>query len=100
MPIFRLVPVEDGPGDWERSVYRGEAIIRAESEKDARAIAAASFALAKAIVPGARTTFEPWRNELSVRCERLTHEVYSDVGPRGLLQPSEWACEITFKPLS
>lgn len=91
MKIFKLTPTGVGDGDWERSSYKGEAVIRAESEDQARAIASVRFAMAKNTRPGQIITFPPWRNSTSVACTILSSSENSTSGPAALLMPKEWA---------
>jgi hypothetical protein len=99
MRIYKLTPIETGTADWQRSVYKGEVIIRAHSENDARFIAAVSFEIAKQLTLGEKVTFGPWRDSSSVFCEELDDDRFSKIGPRMVISPQEWAEEITFKPV-
>lgn len=98
MPIYKLSPIENGSADWQRSAYKGEVVIRAHSEKDARAIASVSFGIAKQVTPGEKTTFGPWRDRSSVHCEEIADSNFDAAGPRTVIRPAEWATEITFAP--
>jgi hypothetical protein len=100
MPIYKLTPLSTSTADWERSVHHGEAIIRAESEKDARAIAAFSFGIAKKVTPGESVTWGPWRDDGAVRSETITDERFPEAGPRTVLVPREWSSVVPFTPVA
>ena len=98
MHIYKLTLQDGSTADWADSAYKGGAVIRAASEKDARLIADISFGVAKPVKLGAKTTAGSWLEETSVRCEILKGSKFPDEGKRVVLDPKEWAMEIHFAP--
>jgi hypothetical protein len=98
MKIYKLVPTGRGSGDWARSTYRGEVIIRAENDRDARAIAAFSFGIAKTVTPGEKVTVGPWDDRESVSCAETNGQGYEVKGLRGVIEPADWLEVVPFDP--
>jgi hypothetical protein len=67
MPVFKIVPVNTEDPDWQCSNYCGEVVIREETEKKARALAARTFGLFDPIGQG--SCLCPWQSEAHTRCE-------------------------------
>jgi hypothetical protein len=96
MPVYELTPLVDRNADWSRSFYRGRAVIRANDETDARAIAAYTFQLPKFAGADADGNRGPWQDRSSVSC-RLSHDrQYLETGARGVLAPMDRAKKIPF----
>lgn len=61
MMIFKLTPTDVDSDDWNGSTYKGEVIVRAEDEQQARTLANMHFGLVRKQVRGADTPMAPWR---------------------------------------
>jgi hypothetical protein len=87
MPIWKLTPINLNDRNWAASTHKGEAIVRAESEKHARDLACLAFVIATHRVPGTTVKVIPWRLSELVTCERLEDSEYPEEGPEGVLVP-------------
>jgi hypothetical protein len=83
MPVFKLIPIDREDPDWRCSSYCGEALVRAETEHHARALAARTFGLFDPIGEG--SCLCPWTSEFHTRCE--TQGQASGDGVAELLHP-------------
>lgn len=90
MQIWRLHPSDvDSPG-WEASTYKGEVIIRAESEIKARAMAAKAYVIATRVKIGARTNHDiPWNQPSLVSAVTIQDRRYDERGSEEIVGPSE-----------
>ena len=87
MTVWRLTPIDLLDPNWNASSHRGEVIIRAGSEKAARALAAEAFNVVTRFPPGTGILAPPWTRPSSVRAERVKDERYPPDGPAGVLHP-------------
>ncbi|MFQ5683585.1 MAG: hypothetical protein ACE5HC_09965 [Candidatus Binatia bacterium] len=88
MPIWQLTPIDKASDHWQASTHKGEVIVRAASEGEARAKATAEFIIATRKVPGRETLFSPWKQPNLVSCQRLEHSKYEEKGPVAVLDPN------------
>lgn len=87
MPIFHLWPEDDDleHRDWIASDYKGHCRVSANSEADARDIAAHGFGKAQSRpAPDREFASSPWLNPDLVRCRPVAH-VAGDAPPRGMI---------------
>lgn len=86
MAIYKLYPVDHAPMKWQSSRYRGEAIVRADSEEHARELGTNEFYITRSIHPGKKKT-SPWEDPQTVLCQPLNNAGYDDKGPEQVLSP-------------
>ena len=88
MPIWALEPLDWEDPNWKASTYRGQVIVRAENEKQARFLAAKAFAIAPHATLGQPLRITPWYYAGSVSCCQLPpSNDYSEEGEEGVLGP-------------
>ena len=91
MPIWKLSPINLQAEDWKRSTYKGDAIIRAKDENEARDVAACHFDHA-ALITTPKTLLSPWPNSALVKCVQLESDGSWEVdGPPAVLDPADFA---------
>ncbi|MQY62124.1 hypothetical protein GH146_02400 [archaeon] len=92
MKIWKLSPRDLSSPGWRNSDYQGDAIVRAENEKEARNIAASHFrSLSEKKRPCQETPRSPWDDPVAIECIELDNSNYSIDGPAGLLEPAGFA---------
>ena len=89
MPIWKLKPTDVSSRDWEASTYRGEVIIRAESEIKARQIAIRAFVIATQVRLGEKITDVPWNQSLLVSAVTTQDSTYQNIGSEEIVGPPE-----------
>jgi len=89
MNIYRLTPVHIDYAGWKYSAYKGDVVVRSESEARARALASIEFSLFAAIVPGQETVGSPWDQESIVSCQKETGDEFNHDGPPEILFPKD-----------
>jgi len=89
MTIWKLNPINLNHHDWEASGYRGEVIIRAESEENARQVAASAFRIAATKPPGEKLQGDPWKQVALVPVVEVMDESYPATGKDEILGPEE-----------
>ena len=87
MKIWKLSPLDLNFAGWCCSIHKGDAIVRAEDEEEARNIATQNFGILAPKVPGQETPHNPWNDSTVVKCIELDNPNYSTDGPAGLLEP-------------
>ena len=88
MLIYKLTPTEKTSDHWRASSYKGDVVIRAEDEDEARNIAKLKFLKAvKRISKYQDTPISPWSDSDLVKCERLENSDYDENGLAGVLFP-------------
>jgi hypothetical protein len=87
MPLWQLLPIDSASDHWRASTYKGEVIVRAQSEAEARSTATATFFRAYERVPGEALLFSPWRPPALVRCQRVEGLPYDDHSPTAVVSP-------------
>jgi hypothetical protein len=87
MPLWHLLPIDSTSDHWRASTYKGEVVVRAASEAEARSTATATFFTAYERVPGGIPLFSPWKQSAVVDCQRVEHLPYDDQGPAVVLYP-------------
>jgi len=85
MPFWQLLPIDSTSDHWRASTYKGEVIVRAASEAEARSTATATFSRAYERVPGGTILFSPWGQPSIVRCQRAEGLPYDDQGPAAVV---------------
>jgi len=89
MPIWKLSPIDKTSDHWRTSTYKGDVIVRASSEKEARATAHSEFITATEIIRGGQTLWNtPWDQPNLVSCQRLEDSHYEEKGPVAVLYPN------------
>jgi hypothetical protein len=82
--VYRLTPVYLTDLDWQASTHRGEAIVRAASEAEARDLATRAFT-ARGVAQS------PWNYAYAVEVRVLDDGHYPAEGPPGVLEPAAGA---------
>lgn len=93
MPVWKLNPINSSSRFWRASTHKGEAIIRAATERRARDIANSRFLKAHERRPGEDIIFSPWGNTDEVACERATGGEFADDGEEAILSPAYYDAE-------
>jgi hypothetical protein len=87
MPLWQLLPIDSTSDHWRASTYKGEVIVRAASEAEARSTATATFFTAYPRIPGSPLLFSPWGQPALVGCQRVEGFPYADQGPTAVVSP-------------
>ena len=87
MKIWKLSPIDNDFVGWCCSTHKGDTIVRAKDEEEARNIATKNFSISAQKVPGQKTPHNPWNDSSVVKCIELYNSKYSTDGPSGLLEP-------------
>jgi hypothetical protein len=93
MPLWKLIPMDLHDSLWSRSVYRGEAVVRAPTEKVARSVATLTFGQVRKPERGQRSSDAPWRNATQVHAERIVDAQWGDEGPVMVLEPAGYGVD-------
>jgi hypothetical protein len=88
MRIWRLFPVDPSDPNWQASAHRGVAIVRAETEEEARELAQHAFGVKTRFSPGSGIIAPPWKRAEHVTAEIIADSPYDREGPPEVLQPS------------
>lgn len=89
MPIFSLKPIDNEYSGWRYSTYKGEAIVRATCEKDARNLANLHFSIMASVRLGADGATGPWTQKSIVSCETLEEASLQSDGVSEIISPKE-----------
>jgi len=91
MPIWKLAPIPTAASDdaWAFTRWFGPTLVRAETPKLARKMAAEAFRKTEAAViqPDPTELKSPWLNDALVACSRIQVSTYRLDGPDQILQP-------------
>jgi hypothetical protein len=87
MPLWHVLPIDSTSDHWRASTYKGEVIVRATSDAEARSTATATFSRAYARVPGGIPLFSPWNQPAVVECQRVEGFPSDDHGPTAVIYP-------------
>ena len=88
MKIWKLSPLDLDFAGWCGSRYKGDAIVRAEDEEEARKIANQRFFILPEKVSSCQETpRSPWDDLPVVKCIELDNSDYPTDGPAELLEP-------------
>jgi hypothetical protein len=87
MPLWHLLSLESTSDYWRASTYKGEVIVRAASEAEARSTATATFLTAYARTPGDTMLFSPWGQSSIVGCQRVESFPDDDQGAAAVVYP-------------
>ena len=92
MIIWKLSPLVDFDSvDWCCSSHKGDAIVRAKDEEEARDIAFKHFfSLAEKVSSCQETPRSPWNDSTVVKCIELDNSNYSTDGPAELLELADF----------
>jgi hypothetical protein len=86
--IYRLAPIDSGDPSWETSAHKGDCIVRAKSEDEARALAEKALRRSTAEPSlGQLSRPTPWTNPALVRAEILKQSPFPPDGEDELLVP-------------
>ena len=88
MRIWRLKPLDLSAPDWRVSTHRDGVIVRAETEADARRLAAQAFGIATEVVPGGPVAIIPWDHPWLVAAAVLEGSQYEPDGDEEILSPA------------
>lgn len=89
--VWRLNPIDPDSLNWKASIYCGELIIRAPSERRARQIAGLALSIAVRRIPGQRVISNPWNRLVGeATCERLVGSKHEDKGQDAILFPEKY----------
>ena len=84
--IWKLIPIDKTSDHWRASTHKDEVIVRAQSEKEARAKATSEFQITIHIGRGEWTIWgSPWEQSNLVSCQRLEDSPYEEKGPVAIL---------------
>ena len=87
MKIWKLSPIDLDFAGWCYSCFKGDAIVRAENEKEARKIAALNLGnFTKKTSGSQETPSSPWDKTNVVKCSELSNSNYSTDGQAELLE--------------
>lgn len=89
MAIWKLSPINLNHPDWETSNYKGEIIVRSESEDRARIFISEKLRKAVCKPAGAEVQIVPWKQPALVSCIELKEESYSKIGMDEILDPED-----------
>ena|SRR2546426_8319814 len=87
MPLWQLRLLDSTSDHWRASTYKGDVIVRAAREAEARAIATATFFRAYERIPGGTILMSPWGQPSLVGCQRVEGLPYDDQGPAAVVYP-------------
>ena len=91
MKIWKLSPLDLNFAGWRYSEHKGDAIVRAEDEKEARDLAVRHFSsMAEKVSPCQETPRSPWDNSSVVECIELDNSEYPTDGLAKVLKPESF----------
>ena len=79
-------------------MYRGELLVRAEDEDDARRIAVQTMIISAESRLGEPTSVCPWKDPEFVSCVPVSDSSFSVDGQREVLSPPNWDVEFPDSP--
>ena len=86
--IWRLKALHPSSHHWKASTYRGDAIVRAETETDARRLTAQAFGIRAGNALGLEVAANPWNRPWLVAAEVLEGSQYDLHGEEEILDPA------------
>lgn len=89
MAIWKLEPINLNNRTWEASTYRGEVIVRADSETKAREIAYSAFVIATGKRRGEMISINPWKHPAEVSAVTIKDKKYEGNGKEEILGPPD-----------
>src|SRR5689334_12272499 len=85
--VWRLTCIDANSDVWQFSKYRGTAMVRASSEREARLLARERFGTGPSVVGEVVQVGNPWASPITVLCVRLeSHAPWSSEGPAEVVQ--------------
>lgn len=91
MNIYVLKVVNTELSDWQASAYKGDCIVRASDEDDARRVATNHFHRAAEQSSNGLVPTNPWSQGALVSCEPYSGAEYPATGNAGILFPDWYA---------
>jgi two-component system cell cycle response regulator DivK len=86
--LWSLKPIDPRNSHWAASTYRGEVVVRAESETMARRLTASAFGIATAVPAKDGTHHVPWEYASLAHCSEIAPcAAYPRAGERGIVGP-------------
>ncbi len=89
MPIWKLTPTDITSPHWNNSTYKGEIIVRAPSEDEARMQATLVFTVASKHEIGADSPQQPWQMSELATCSRVDNSGFDETGATAVLSPPD-----------
>ena len=90
MHIWKLSPIDLQDEEWKRSIHKGDVIIRAQNEEEARDVAMSHFDQFAGNTT--QTLLCPWPNPALVQCVQLEADgSWETDGPPAVLDPADSA---------
>lgn len=86
MKIWKLTVLDEDTKDWDLSTYKGDLIVRAETEHKARMQATNEFGIAAQAKPGQPTRINPWSQKDVVGCDQYSGSEFSREGEPSVLK--------------
>lgn len=86
MDIWKLTVLDNDSHDWDLSTYKGDLIVRAETEHKARMQATKELGIAAKAKPGHPTRNNPWSQKNVVGCERYSGFEFPKEGDPSVLK--------------
>ena len=85
--IWRLKALRLSSPHWKASTYRGDVIVRAQSEANARRLAAKAFGIGAGTALGREVAANPWNRPWLVAAKVLEGSQYDPDGEEEILYP-------------
>lgn len=90
MKIWKLSVLNENSSNWAASQYKGDVIVRAVSENEARQTTHIKFGCAiTKRNPGDEIPSSPWNSGDDVSCELVAGNDYDLSGPAAVLSPND-----------
>lgn len=89
MAIWKLEPINLNNRAWEASTYRGEVIVRADSETKAREIAYSAFVILSEERRGEKISINSWIDSAEVSAVTIRDKKYEENGKEEILGPPD-----------
>lgn len=89
METWKLTVLDNDSHDWDLSTYKGDLIVRAETEHQARMQATNELGIAAQAKPGKPTRINPWSQKDVVGCDRYSGSEFSKEGAPSVLKKLE-----------
>ena len=88
MLLYRLTPTNLNDPNWRTSTHRDVAVVRADSEEQARSLISKAFnTTLAASSPGGKIATPRWQHPHAVRAEVVQDQRYRSEGRAGILEP-------------
>ncbi|MCH8079618.1 MAG: hypothetical protein IIA06_07560 [Proteobacteria bacterium] len=87
MNIWKLSVTNPDSQNWEASTHKGDVIVRAKDERQARMAANQAFIIATKKILGRSIKLSPWEDSEDTKCELIENGKYSTEGEPCVLEP-------------